>query len=85
MSHECKEIQLSKLLDVQLQKYRNVSKQIHYTVATRKNHQCQSSSLNDPLCVSCQLFHFENVTAVSTILLRHTETIMPQFKEILFI
>lgn len=50
VSHECKEIQLSKLLEVQLQKDSNVLRQIHFTVATRKNLLCQSSSLNDSLC-----------------------------------
>jgi len=31
------------------------------------------------------MFHFENVTALTTVFLRHTETIIPQFKEILII
>jgi len=34
---------------------------------------------------SCQKFHFENVPALTAVLLRHTETIIPQFKEILFL
>ena len=34
---------------------------------------------------SYQMFHFENVTALNATLLRHTETIIPQFKETLFI
>jgi hypothetical protein len=34
---------------------------------------------------SCQMFHFENITAHTTIFLRYTETTTPQFKERLFI
>jgi hypothetical protein len=34
---------------------------------------------------SCQMFHFENVMALTAVLLRHNETIIPQLKEILFI